>query len=350
MHPVTRGTIILCGTALIGACAASPDHPLAVRDGLASGAHLSDWSTPMSIGAPINVPGITESNPVISADELSLYFDSDRTDLGTEGARDIFVARRACRDCPWQTPINLGGTINTSYVDGSPALSDDGHFLFFISHAPTTDCAVDPTHPPADPTRPCLEDIYVSVRKDPKDDLGWSVPVRLGSAVNGPGAEGEPEFQRNADEGGTNLYFTRVTIPGSPNSRAIFRVGIRLRGVGADGAPDVELTGSAEPVPELDLLNVGEFGMTMRSDGKELYYYVSAAPGGVGALDLMVTTRQNAHAAWSTPVNVGIPLNSIRADEAPSISHDGRTLYFASARQGPPSRDIWVVRRTVGGE
>jgi hypothetical protein len=337
--------------AAAGACGGGADARIASSAVAprSEGTPYSEWSIPENVGAPVNVPGVTESNPAISRDELSLYFDSDRTDLGTAGARDIFVARRACTDCPWQTPVNLGALINTPYVDGSPALSDDGHFLFFISHAPTDDCQIDPGNPPADPIRPCFEDIYVSTRSNPNDDLGWSKPVRLGSEVNGPGAENEPEFQRNADEGATNLYFTRLVIPNVPSSRQIFRVGIRLHGVGPGGEPTVEISGLAEPVAELNVLGVAEFGMTMRSDGKELYFFRTGGASGIGGLDLMVTTRQNANAPWSIPVNAGAPVNSVRADESPSLSHDGRTLYFGSARVGPPSRDIWVARRTTGG-
>ena len=346
-HCMTRLVIV----GLTAACAIDPVAREASHESdhaQVNGAPFSAWSQPVNLGSPINVPGVTESNPAISRDELSLYFDSDRTDVGTMGARDIFVSRRACVTCPWQTPINLGGLINTPYVDGSPALSDDGHFLFFASHAPTSDCQIDPSNPPADPARPCLEDIYVSVRRDPTDDLGWSAPYRLGPEINTPLAENEPEFQRNAEQGGVDLYFTRVAVLNSPNSRTIYRARLVLHGV-ADGSRQ-EVVGSAEPVSELNLVNAGEFGMTMRSDGKELLFYTTAQPGGVGALDLMQATRQSISEPWSPPVNLGPPMNSTRADEAPSLSHDGRSLYFASARQGPPSRDIWVARRTIGGQ
>lgn len=345
---------ILAACAAIAVLACAPE-PVAVRPVSFvsraredAGAPFSEWSTPVSVGAPVNVAGVTDGNPAISPDELSLYFDSDRTDVGSEGARDIFVSHRDCVTCPWQTPVNLGTAINTPYVDGSPTLSDDGHFLFFISHAPNADCQIDPAKPPADPTRPCLEDIYVAVRTDPKDDLGWGAPVRLGPEVNTLGSENEPEFQRNADAGEANLYFTRSLVAGVPATREIFRAAIRLRGVGSV-QPVIEVTGPVEPVAELNAFNIADFGMTMRSDGKEIYFYSTAQRGGVGALDLWKSTRQSAQSPWSQPVNAGTPLNTRFADLSPSLSHDGRTMYFASARQGGPSWDIWVTTRTIGG-
>lgn len=316
----------------------------------ATGTPFSEWSEPVRLDATVNVPGVIESNPFISRDELSLYFDSDRMDLGGLGARDIYVARRDCVTCPWQTPVNLGSRINTPYVDGSPALSDDGHFLFFASHTPTDDCQIDPNSPPPpDPTRPCLEDMFVSVRSNPNDDLGWSPPIRLGPHVNTPLPENEPEFQRNADAGVANLYFTRSLVAGQLTTREIFRVALRLRGVGSGDEPVIEVLGPAEPVVELNAFNIADFGMTIRSDGKEVYFYSPAARGGLGAIDLWRSTRQNANAPWSQPVNAGAPLNTRFADSAPSLSHDGRTMYFSSARQGRPSLDIWVTTRTIGG-
>jgi hypothetical protein len=311
------------------------------------GAPFSEWSEPVSVGPPINVPGVIETGAFISRDELSLFFESDRTDVGTLGARDIYVSRRDCVTCPWQTPMNLGAAINTPYVDGSPSLSDDGHFLFFISHKPTEDCQIDPGNPPPDPIRPCLEDIYVSSRSDPNDDLGWSAPTRLGPPLNTSGPENTPQLQPNAG-GGADLYFTRSRVAGLLATKDIFRVEIRLHGVGSGGAPHVEIVGPVESVDELNAFNIADLGLTIRTDGKEVYFFSTVQRGGLGALDIWRSTRQNTQSPWSEPVNAGAPLNTRFADQAPNLSHDGRTMYFTSARQGPPNMDIWVTRRTIG--
>jgi hypothetical protein len=50
--------------------------------------------------------------------------------------------------------------------------------------------------------------------------------------------------------------------------------------------------------------------------------------------------------AWTTPVNLGPVVNSSADDQAPAISKDGLSLYFASRRGGGfGGNDMWVTRR-----
>src|SRR5687767_5684556 len=58
----------------------------------------SEWSEPVHLDAPVNSPW-RELRAHLSPDELSLYIASDRP--GGQGAFDIWVSRRACRDCAW---------------------------------------------------------------------------------------------------------------------------------------------------------------------------------------------------------------------------------------------------------
>src|SRR5262245_20449344 len=59
---------------------------------------FSTWSTPVSLGSPINGSGL-DSTPFVSRDGLELYFASNRP--GTFGAFDIWVATRPSVDEPW---------------------------------------------------------------------------------------------------------------------------------------------------------------------------------------------------------------------------------------------------------
>ncbi|MFN2564381.1 MAG: hypothetical protein ABR499_05135 [Gemmatimonadaceae bacterium] len=318
---------------------------------------FGDWSAPVNLGPPINTP-VADGNPVLAPDGLSLYYDSDRTDLpGALGARDIWVARRACTDhldpqCAWQTPVNLGPRINTPYVDGSPEISDDGHLLFFLSHTTREDCPLDPVEP--DPTRPCDEDIYVSWRSDPTDDLAWSEPVRLGPEVNTAVGEGEPDYLRNAEPGRGNLYFSRA-VGGTARGFDIYYARLRITRRGHPSGVVVEVLDPAVPVGALNVPDALDGGVTIRADGRELFFQSGAQrpqQGRVGGLDMWTSTRRNPHDPWSEPVNLGAPLNSPRADLAPSLSHDGRTLVFTSNRQGPTTSvgwDIYMSTRTPSG-
>src|SRR5437763_2559680 len=84
----------------------------------------SAWSEPVNLGAPINSTFL-DAQPNLSNDGLSLYFTSTRP--GGQGGNDLWVARRACEACPWDTPVNLGSVINTAGVEAGSDLSNDGH-------------------------------------------------------------------------------------------------------------------------------------------------------------------------------------------------------------------------------
>ena len=54
---------------------------------------------------------------------------------------------------------------------------------------------------------------------------------------------------------------------------------------------------------------------------------------------------------WETPVNLGAPINSDAAEGAPTLSEDGRLLFFFSARPGGlGGADIYVSHRTGTNE
>ena len=359
MHRVARRSHApLTVLALLAACSGEQPTQLQNRAPPPSAVSFAgaEWSTPVNLGAPINT-SVTDANPVLSPDGLSLYYDSDRSDLpGANGARDIWVSRRSCDDafddrCAWQTPVNLGPTINTPYVDGSPEISDDGHLLFFISHAPRDNCPLDPVE--ADPTRPCDEDIYVSWRADKDDDLDWSTPVRLGAGVNSSDGDNEPAYLPNAEPGQGNLYFSR-SIGGTAGGFDLYVAGIRITRRGNASGLEVNTTMAAMPVSELNMPNVLDGGPNLRADGREIFYFGAAGQrsGGQGGLDLWTATRQSPTDSWSPAVNLGAPMNSPMADLAPSLSRDGRTLVFTSNRQGPAGSvgwDIYMSTRTPGG-
>src|SRR5690349_13188796 len=90
----------------------------------------TDWTTPVNVGSVVNST-FADTNPALSPSGLSLYFDSNRPD--GSGGRDLWVSERASPAAPWEAPVNLGTTVNSSVDDANPALSTDGHWLFFVS-------------------------------------------------------------------------------------------------------------------------------------------------------------------------------------------------------------------------
>src|SRR5262249_28025479 len=75
-------------------------------------------------------------------------------------------------------------------------------------------------------------------------------------------------------------------------------------------------------------------------------FFFSTRPGGVGGVDLWTATRETVFDQWSTPTNLGSPVNTLAADTAPYIAADRETLYFASNRQGGlGQQDLYVTTR-----
>ncbi|MEO6393593.1 MAG: FG-GAP-like repeat-containing protein, partial [Pyrinomonadaceae bacterium] len=63
-------------------------------------------------------------------------------------------------------------------------------------------------------------------------------------------------------------------------------------------------------------------------------YFSSDRPGGQGGRDIYVSQRLTLNSAWGTPQNLGAPLNSANDDNITGISLDGRTALITSDRTG----------------
>ncbi len=88
-----------------------------------------------------------------------------------------------------------------------------------------------------------------------------------------------------------------------------------------------------------------EFLPSLSRNGTSLYF-VSDRPGSLGGEDLWVSRRENRHAPWGTPVNLGAAVNTAFNERSPELSRDGHLLFFATNRPGGLGDfDIWVAWR-----
>ncbi|MCC6385592.1 MAG: OmpA family protein [Bacteroidia bacterium] len=88
---------------------------------------------------------------------------------------------------------------------------------------------------------------------------------------------------------------------------------------------------------------------TITSDGKTIYF-VSSRPGGKGKQDIWKTTVDE-NGRFQTPVNLGDVINTSGNEMSPFIHPDNRTLYFASdGHPGMGGTDIYVSRLLETGE
>jgi len=209
-------------------------------------------------------------------------------------------------------PTNLGSTVNSAYWEASPSISADGLALFFDSDRPVGSGE---------------RDLYVTTRATKDDD--WDRPVNLGQSVNTSFYDGQPGI--SAD--GRSLYFSSDRPGGFDNQ-------------------DLWVTTRPTTNDEWDTpVNLGatvnssahDTEPSISTDGLTLFFD-SDRPGGYGSWDIWMVTRASTDDHWRTPVPLPPPVNSVFSDVEPSISVDGRTLYFCSNRPGGYGTfDLWVA-------
>jgi hypothetical protein len=139
------------------------------------------WGPPKNLG-----PGINTSNydgaPNISPDGLMLYFESDRP--GGYGKMDIWMSTRSTVSDPWGEAENLGLTVNTQFFEAYPCITSDGLSLFFHSN------------------RSGKSEIWITQRTNVSD--AWKAPILIGPILNGRYSEVGPYISLDA----STLYFS----------------------------------------------------------------------------------------------------------------------------------------------
>lgn len=80
------------------------------------------------------------------------------------------------------------------------------------------------------------------------------------------------------------------------------------------------------------------------ADGRTLIFTTCEGRKTMGGCDLYITTKIGDD--WSVPENLGIGINSRAWESQPTLSADGRKLYFISDRAGGQGkRDIWLSEK-----
>ena len=75
-----------------------------------------------------------------------------------------------------------------------------------------------------------------------------------------------------------------------------------------------------------------EGAQSVSADGKFLVFTICNRPNGLGRCDLYFTEYKNKK--WTAVRNIGRPINSAEYESLPSISADGKSLYFTCNRKG----------------
>ncbi len=88
---------------------------------------------------------------------------------------------------------------------------------------------------------------------------------------------------------------------------------------------------------------------TLSADGRYMVFTACDRRDAFGGCDLYFSTFENG--AWSNEMNMGHIINSAAWDSQPTLSADGKTMYFASNRLGTlGGSDIWMTFRDAKGK
>jgi outer membrane protein OmpA-like peptidoglycan-associated protein len=142
------------------------------------------------------------------------------------------------------------------------------------------------------------------------------------------------------------------TITLSPDGQYVFFTGCnRQDGLGSCDIYFSALDGNTWKTPK----NLGppinsrswESQPTLSFDGKTIYF-TSDRPGGFGGMDIWFS--QYNKGKWSVPQNMGPEINTVGNEQCPYICKDDQTLYFNSdGRVGMGGVDLFIVRKMPDG-
>ncbi|QDK80337.1 OmpA family protein [Spirosoma sp. KCTC 42546] len=229
--------------------------------------------------------------PVLTADEQTLVF----TALKPEGDEDLMTA--TFNGETWSPPTSLASNINTPENEGTASLSADGRTIVFTACQGRKGFGS------------C--DLYASH----KTGSDWSTPENLGPAINTRYYESQPAL--SAD--GRQLYFVSDR-PGGKGRRDIWR-------------SDLTTTGDwNEPVNLGEPINTpfNEASPFIHPNGQSLFF-ASEGHIGMGGYDLFVA--DNCASGWSSPTNLGYPINTSEDQASLFVSANGTRAYYSYEEQ-----------------
>lgn len=247
---------------------------------------------PKNLGASVNSK-MSEYLPSKTIDGTQLFF-TRRVDTYNE---DFYSATRQ-NASNWETAQPLRGSLNTPQSEGAMMISQDGTWLVF------TGCYRPDSYGGCD--------LYISY----KTKEGWSAAKNLGNRINSDQWESQPCLSPDKRE----LYFASRR-PGGLGGSDIYVSRLQENGQWSDPenlGPGIN-SSADEQCPFI------------HADNQTLYFTSSHWPG-YGDDDLFLV-RKVAEGKWSTPKNLGYPINTIDREGTLFITADGKTAYYASERK-----------------
>lgn len=239
--------------------------------------------------------------PFVPANESFVVFTSRRKDnIGGQVEVDGYYSSDIYMSLPvndiWTKPKNMGGTVNTRYDEQAVGLTPDGQtMLMYIDHIDS------------------LGNIYSSMNKAGTFQRMRKLNNNVNSDFETAGSitpDGNIIFFTSKREGGlgeTDVYMARK-LPNGQWAKA-------------QNLGNVINTKYKEDFPQI------------APDGKTLYFS-SQGHAGMGDFDLYQSTWNEEENTWTTPKNLGYPINSVGDDRCISFTENNRVAYISAVRDG----------------
>lgn len=248
-----------------------------------------------------------EYGPVITADESMLLFTSKRTytDMpkleSGELYEDVYLTNK--RNKAWRSPERLGKPLNTEYHDAVKGLSNDGGKLIVYKG-----------------------DNGGDLFESKMSGASWSKPERYPKQINTDYHEASGSFSYD----GKSLYFVSDK-PGGIGGHDIYKSTRNDKGKWSE----------AENVGNVVNTPYDETAVFMHPDGKTMYFS-SKGHNNMGGYDIFKSTFENGK--WTTPVNIGYPINTSDDDVFFVISASGKHGYYSSIKEGGNGgQDLYMI-------
>lgn len=261
----------------------------------------------VNVGPPINTQ-YAEHSPVINADEsVLIYTTIYPSNTGCKGdpmcpLEDIYMTEKVGEKWGKPEPIK---SVNTSNHDATIGLSPDGQKLFIYKNPPGGG------------------DIFTS----DLEGRNWSKPSSIGSPIN-------------------SKYWEEV-VSIAPDNKTIFFTSERPGGRGKSDIYMAKITEEGEWGEPVNLKELNspyeERSPFIHPNGVELYFSTDGRPDCIGGFDIFRSVLQE-DGSWSTPENIGYPINTPDDDIYFVLSADQKTGYYASAKEGGyGNKDIYKI-------
>jgi peptidoglycan-associated lipoprotein len=163
----------------------------------------------------------------------------------------------------------------------------------------------------------------------------WSTPVLLPPAISTPVNEGQGWVSKKGDM----IFFTRC--PEDKNKQNKCHVYMAKK--------QGSTWGEAQLLPfNIDTVN---FGQPSLSADTKFLYFTSRMSGGYGGLDIWYCTFDAKANSWGQPKNAGPTVNTEGNEMYPTVSDDGKRLYFSSDyHPGMGGLDIFMAEAGADGK